>query len=195
MTIIATVLYEDQMQSGANGSFPLHDLVMRFVEDLINGQTWRLNKLVFKNPRKGINNVVKDLAFTDMIAGAGDLFLLVDRDRIARHLNLSANATDADVIRELQNRSNAPKKLRVFFLYQNLEGLLRDVNTCDPELLPIEMESALAKNLNDRDLVLLEVKKAANVELRRCIGNNQQGLSGLASALANLVTTTIQPWP
>lgn len=56
MSPVATVLYEDSMRPGAGGSYPLHDLVMRMVEDEINGQTWELARAVAKNPRNGIGS-------------------------------------------------------------------------------------------------------------------------------------------
>lgn len=196
MNAIATVLYEDQMRAGAAGSYPLHDLVMRFVEDQINGETWKLQKLVFKNPRKGIGNVLNDIADAAFIAGSGDLFVLVDRDVLASHLKLPAGATDPQIIAALQARSNAPSKLHVYFLYQNLEDLLRAVQTCDPTLLPTAMASALAKDdLNDRDIVLNEVKKAANANPRTCVANAQPGIAALASDLAALIPAKVQPWP
>ena len=91
---VATVLYEDRMRPSPSGEYPLHDLVMRIVEDDINGETWELRKIVEKNPRKGIGNVLNDVRRTELIAGSGDLFLLVDRDVIAQHLDLATNASE-----------------------------------------------------------------------------------------------------
>lgn len=202
MRAIATVLYEDQMRAGAAGSYPLHDLVMRFVEDQINGETWKLQKLVFKNARKGIGNVLNDIEDTAFFANSGDLYVLVDRDAflkdagIRKRLKLPPNATSQQIAQALRASSNAPAKLHVFFLDQNLEDLLRAVKACDPTLLPTAMATALAKaDLNDRDIVLSEVKKAANASLRTCIAKAQPDIAALATALAALIPAKVQPWP
>ena len=187
MTPLATVLYEDKMKPGAGGSYPLHDLVLRLVEDDVNGLTHKLLRLVDKNPRNGIDKLLGDLEFTKEIAGAGWLFVLVDRDRIAQHVDLSARADDAQVRSAIARRSNAPAQLRVFFLYPNLEGLLRGVQGCDPTLLPENLERALAKKSNDRDLVFNELKKKAHRDVRDCVRRAQPGLDGPARALAELI--------
>ena len=195
MRPIATVLYEDTMLPSAGGNYPLHDLVMRFVEDHINGWTWKLQKAVFRNPRKGIGNVLNDVERTSLLAGAGELYLLVDRDVVAKHLKLSAAAKDQDVIAALRAKSDAPNKLHPFFLYPNLEGLLRAVQACDLTLLPDTVASALRKKLNDRDIVLNEVKKARMTALRTCVAEAQPGIDGLAKALAALIQAKVVPWP
>lgn len=187
MSVLATVLYEDSMQAGPGGSYPLHDLVMRLVEDDINGQTWRLHKLVEKNPRRGVGNILNDVKVTSLLAGAGELYLLIDRDQIARHLGLSANASDDDVVAEIRKRSDAPDKLRTFFLYPNIEGLLKNIQGCDPTLLPENVESALQKKLNDRDIVLNEVKKASMKSLRDCLRKAQPGLEELVASIATRI--------
>jgi len=184
---VATVLYEDKMLAGPAGSYPLHDLVMRLVEDEVNGQTWRLHALVDKNPRRGVDNVIKDVERTALIAGAGQLFVLVDRDVIAEHLNLPARAPDDDVVAALKERSDASDKVHPFFLLPNIEGLLRSIRACEPTLVPSNMEAALRKKLNDRDLVFNEAKKEARRTLRDCVRKAQPGLDALAKAIAGVI--------
>lgn len=188
MTPLATVLYEDKMLPGPSGSYPLHDLVMRLVEDEVNGQTYKLKRLIEKNPRNGIGNVLNDLRSTSLLAGAGTLFLLIDRDVLAAHLKLPTRARDEEIEAALKNRSDAPDKLRSFFLQPNLEGLLRSVRDCDPMLLPDNVARALTKKLNDRDLVLNELKKAHLRALRDCVRKAQPGLDALAGAIAAIVS-------
>lgn len=188
MTPLATVLYEDKMLPGPSGSYPLHDLVMRLVEDEVNGQTYKLKRLIEKNPRNGIGNVLNDLRSTSLLAGAGTLFLLIDRDVLAAHLKLTTRARDEEIEAALKNRSDAPDKLRPFFLHPNLEGLLRSVHDCDPTLLPDNVARALTKKLNDRDLVLNELKKAPLRALRDCVRKAQPGLDALARAIAAIVS-------
>ena len=179
-----TVLYEDRMLPGANGSYPLHDLVMRLVEDQINGQTWTLRKRVHPNPRKGIGNVLKDVRSTSLLAGDGALYLLVDRDVVANHLGLPADAEDEDVIESMRSRSDARDRLYPFFLYRHLEDLLRAIATCNPNFMADRLEAALRKDLNARDAVLAEAAKAAHSDLRACVARYQPGILGLATALA-----------
>lgn len=198
MTQPTTVLYEDSMLPGAGGGYPLHDLVMRIVEDEINGETYRLRKLIEANPRRGIDNLISDLGKTSLIAGFGQLFILVDRDKVARHLvKRSAlagglRASDDEVVAALRALSDATTRLHVFFLKPNMEGLLGDIQGCDPTLLPDEMASALRKKLNARDIVLNEVKKAARRALRECLRERQPGLFALAQAIAAVVASDLR---
>jgi len=184
---LATVHYEDKMQEGPQGVYPLHDLVMRMVEDDKNGKTWLLHKLVDRNPRKGIDQIIKDVQITDFHAGAGKLLLLVDRDRVAEHLKLSGPTTDAQVVAALKALSDASHKLEVFFLKPNLEGLLRAIKGCEPSLLPESMPAALKKNLNERDLVFKEVKNERWRNLRNCVRHKQPGLDALAKHIASII--------
>jgi len=186
---LATVLYEDSMSTGPGGSYPLHDLVVRLVEDEINGQTWQLMKLVDKNPRKGIGNVFRDLKRTSLIAGVGMLFLLIDSDKTAEQLGLASDASEDEVIAALREKSDAPERVEVFFLRENMEDLMDSIRQCAPELLPDNVQAAIeSKSLNDRDIVLKEVKKAHQETLRDCVREAQPGLDALARAVAALVS-------
>ncbi len=89
---LVTVLYED---SKIGKEFPLHKLVMRIVEDEINGQTWRLLKLADNNPRNGIDNILRDVRAAALIAGAGFLFVLADRDVLIQHVNQNERPGEA----------------------------------------------------------------------------------------------------
>jgi hypothetical protein len=185
--IRATVLYEDKMAVGAGGQYPLHDLVLQMVCDDGGGEIWQLQKLVSKNPRNGIDKLLADLRRTSLIAEAGRLFVLVDRDRIARHVTLSGSATDEEVLAAMLARSDAPEKLQCFFLLPNVEGLLQALAACDPALEPESMARALQKKPIDRDIVFVSAKKAERVALRACVRQRQPGLDALVRALAGLV--------
>jgi len=186
MKPLASVLYEDKMIPTADKKYPLHDLVMRMVEDDIDGQTYKLLKLTKPYPKNGIDALLAELQNTDRIAGAGKLCLLADRDRVASHLGLAGSANDEEIVKAVEAKSNAPGKLHVFFLYRNVESLLRDIQRCGNE--PINgMDKALKKDRNARDTVLNEAKKTANKSLRDCLRNAQQGLDGLAKAIAAVV--------
>lgn len=187
MRAVATVLYEDSMLPGAGGQYPMHDLVMRMVEDEINGLTWKLRPLVGGVPRKGVGNVIKDVKDTSLFAGSGLLCLLVDRDQITAHLKLKFAASDDEITKALEERSDAKDKLRTFFLLPNLEGLLKALQACEPSLLPASVASALDKKLTDRDIVLVELGKAARRSVRDCVREAQPGLDALVKALAALI--------
>ena len=196
MSPLATVLYEDTMLPNPEGNYPLHDLVMRMVEDDINGQTWKLRKLDIEPiPCRGVSKVLAKLKNTSRIAGRGVMLLLVDRDKIHRELKLEKSVSDHVIEAAIRERSNAPTKVFVYLLEQNLEGLLRTLQACNPALLPSEVQSALRKNLNDRDIVLKASAKATNTELRRCIRDGQTGLNDLVLSLNQIIGKNVKPWP
>jgi hypothetical protein len=182
MTIVATVLYEDKMQVGSGGAYPFHDLVLSMVADETHYTLWELRERIDKNPRNGVSKLISDLGMTGALAGAGWLYILVDRDRIAEHVGLPRLAPEADVTAALKARSDAPDKLRVFYLEPNMEGLLHAVATCEPTL-----SAPLAKDHMARDLRLNKVVHWSNRALRDCVRGHQPGLNELVVALAGLV--------
>lgn len=184
MTPWATVLYEDSMSPGAGGAYPLHDLIVRMLEDDVGGPTWQLHKGVGKNPRRGIGNILNDVKDTDLIAGAEQLFLLIDRDVIAEHLKLPHSATDDQVVEAIETMSDAPAKLSVYFLMPNCEGLIRAIQGCEPAFMAVNVAAALTKKLNDRDLVFNGAKSAGMQALRTCVRVAQPGLDALVKELA-----------
>lgn len=190
---LATVLYED---SKLGKEFPLHHLVLRLVEDEINGQTWRLRKVVHDNPKNGIDKVLADVRATELIAGEGMVFVLVDRDRIVRHVNqnalpnevpLSPNATDDEIVSALKATTKAASKLGVFLLYENMESLLDAIGACAPGQWKAELAVAKGKDRLARDFVLTEISKAAMTAVRACVRAKQPGIDGLAKALAAII--------
>jgi hypothetical protein len=181
MTPDATVLYEDSM---LGPSYPLHELVMRMVEDEIGGETWQLLPRVAGIPKNGVTKLIADVGRTAKIARGGILFLLVDSDRISEHLGLGPHAREDAVIAALRGRSDAPDRLAPYFLHPNVEGLLLAIRRCDEALLPTTMARALGKSLNDRDILFKEAKKRAMHPLRACVRRSQPGLDGLARSLA-----------
>jgi hypothetical protein len=139
MKPLVTVIYED---SKIGKEFPLHKLVLRMVEDTINGQTWKLLPLVAQNPRNGIDKVLAHVQAAELTAGGGFLFVLADRDKIVRHINknvrpgetrLALDATDAEVVAAVKaTAGSAAERVRVFLLQPNMEGLIRAISECVP---------------------------------------------------------------
>ena len=190
---LATVLYED---SKIGKEYPLHHLVLRMVEDDINGQTWRLRKVVDDNPKKSIDKVLEDIRVTSLVAGAGVLLVLVDRDAVVRHVNqnarrdeprLSATATNEEITAAILATSDAREKLRVFILEPNLEGLVAAIEQCAPGHWTAEIAAAKRKDRFARDVLLSEVTKAPMTAVRACVRAKQPGIDGLAKALAAII--------
>lgn len=194
MKPLVTVLYED---SKIGKEFPLHKLVLRMVEDEINGQTWKLLKLVEDNPRNGIDNVLRDVRAASLTAGPGSLFVLADRDVLVQHVNqnakpgearLAATATDEEVIAAVQaTAGEVADRVRVFLLKPNMEGLIRAIESCAPGQWHEDLARAKSKDRISRDFVLVEAAKAGMAALRACIRRHQPGLEALALALAEVL--------
>ena len=178
---VATVLYEDKMQPGSGGAFPPHDLLLAMVKDLTGKDVWDLRKFIDKNPRKGIGNLITDLKRTSLLAGAGKLCIVVDRDRVAEHLGLDRTAPEVDVTAQLEARSDDPEKLSVHYLDPNMEGLMRSIQECAPG------ESApRGKDHNSRDIYLNRAAFALTAAVRDCVKGKQPSLGTLAEMLAGL---------
>jgi hypothetical protein len=178
---VATVLYEDKMQVGSGGTFPPHDFVLAMVADLTGRTVWDLRPLVDKNPRNGVSKLIGDLGRTSLLAAGGKLCVLVDRDRIAEHLGLPANAPEAEVTKALHARSDAPDKLSVHYLDPSIEGLMRAIEACAPD------EGAPAsKNHDSRDKYLNRAAFALAAAVRDCVKAKQRSLGELVALLATL---------
>jgi len=178
---VATVLYEDKMQVGSGGAFPPHDFVLALVADLTGRTVWGLRPLIDKNPRNGVSKLIGDLKRTSLLAGSGKLCVLVDRDRVAEHLGLPKNASEADVTAAIYERSDAPNELSVHFLDPNIEGLMRSIEKCAPG-----EHAPTSKDHNSRDLYLNRAAFALAAAVRDCVKGTQPSLGALAELLAEL---------
>lgn len=177
MSIVATVLYEDKIAAGAK-EFALHTLVLTMAGEQLGRSLWELRPLVFGNPRNGVDNVLKDIQRrTARLAGAGRLFALIDRDRIAGHLGLPKATSDDVLVRRIKEKSDAPDRLEVFFLHENLEDVLADAQTCGGPVAPAK------KRPLARDTCLNFMAFRAPRSVRDCLGDEQPGLGALVKAL------------
>lgn len=191
MKPLVTILYEDSIRRDGGGDYPLHDFVVRLVEEEIGFgiQTWELHKLIGPVPRNGVDEVLKDVkSRTALFAGSGKLFLLLDSDRIARHLKLGANAKDKQIIEAVKALSDAREKLEVFFLQRNVEGLIRSIRNCDSKLVADDVfEGAVEKKkLILRDQVFAAAKRESWGG-RPCVRSKQPGLDTMVKRIANEV--------
>jgi len=180
MSPVATVLYEDRMQVGAGATFPLHDLILKWVANQTERPLWELQKLVDKNPRNGVSKLLGDVPKTSRIAGGGCLILLVDRDHIAEHVHLQKNAPDQQVIEAILRKSDAPQKLTIYFLHPNMEGMLSSIEDYDPTL-----PAPLKKDPNARDIILKKARTRP-AHLRDCVRSRQPGIAALTDKLIEL---------
>lgn len=178
---LATVLYEDKMQAGGGGVFPPHDFVLAMVSDLTGHTVWALRRQIEPNPRNGVAKLIGDLGRTSLLAGEGLLYVLVDRDRVAEHLRLPKLAAEADVIRAMKARSDAPDKLNVHFLDPNIEGLMRSIEGCAPGV-----PAPSKKDHNSRDLFLKHAAFKLSAAARDCVKGKQASLGALVERLAGL---------
>ncbi len=79
----------------------------------------------------------------------------------------------------LLQRSDAPERLSVHYLYPNMEGLLRSINGCDPSV-----PAPLTKDHNSRDIYLNRAAFAVPASVRDCVKGAQPGLDSLVQKLA-----------
>lgn len=178
---VATILYEDKMQIGSGGVFPPHDFVLAMVADITGHYVWDLRKIIDKNPRNGISKLLSDARRASLLAGAGIVCMLVDRDRVAEHLDLPKNAANDSISAKIRSMSDAPDKLFVFYLDPNMEGLLRAIEKCSPS-----MPAPQAKAHNERDIYLNTAAFSAASSVRNCVGTRQPSLAELVKLLATV---------
>lgn len=179
--LVATVLYEDKMRVGSNGTFPPHDFVLAMVADLTGHAVWDLRRRVFPNPRNGVDKLIADLKRTRFLAESGMLCILVDRDRVAAHLKLPKSASEDEIIAALRERSDAPEKLSVHFLDPNMEGLMRSIEACAPN-----ERAPSTKGHNARDVYLKHAAYKLSAAVRDCVKGKQPSLGALVELLADL---------
>ncbi|MBK9367167.1 MAG: hypothetical protein IPN01_12765 [Deltaproteobacteria bacterium] len=188
------VLYEDQRRGR---DFWLHELLLQMVADTNGAELWRLQTRCLGVPLKGVSKLLESVREASKIARAGRLMVLVDRDQLRQALyetgrgepKLPPDVDDLTLTEAVRRRADIPETVQVFLSYPNMEGLIRAIQGCDPSLLPEEVRRALQKELASRELVLAEVKKARNRDLRDCVRRHQPGLHGLALAVAQALTT------
>lgn len=194
MSVVHTILYEDAMR-GSGGVFPPHDFVLSMVGEALRsqrpgevGDIWGLRRRVEARPQNGVGKLIAAVGTTDLLAGAGELFALVDRDEVGKHLRLGKGASDQQVVSALRARSDAPAKLHVHFLDPNLEGLLRTLLGCG---LPGEMP--VKKDLNTRDILFGKAAHSVGEALRSCVRAHQKSLAEMVDTIASLLSTSAAP--
>ncbi len=180
MKRVATVLYEDKQQV-AQKQFPPHEFVLAMVRDVMGIEIHELQRTVVGNPKNGVSKLLGDVRKTSLIAGAQTLFVLVDRDRVAEHLQLPKHAPDIEVVDAIKKRSDSPNQLSIHFLVPNLEGLMGAIAECGGQAAPKE------KGHIARDLHLKNAAFVQPPQVRECVRGKQKSLATLVDALVNFV--------
>ncbi len=179
---IATVLYEDKQQRGPNG-FPLHTLVLAMLSDETGIEIHKLSGLVDGIPRNGVDKAIADLKRTSSRAGSGRLILLLDQDRISEHVFRRKGASEDEIREALVKLSDAPSQVSIYFLYPNLEGLLRTIQECGaPDPAPT------AKNHSARDIYLKHTAYRWRHTVSDCLRRQQSGAGSLVEELRSLIS-------
>ncbi|XXY46098.1 hypothetical protein WME91_39455 [Sorangium sp. So ce269] len=187
MSTAITILYEDQRAHGK--SFGLHTLVKACVHDALNGDRYRVEKLLDDaRPLKGVQNVLRACREEfDLIAMDGrDVIAVIDNDAIRYHLKLPRTASHARVEQEIRKGCRAPDRLFVVLLVQNTESVLKAAAECDPSLDPKRVERAVErKDMAERDIILSELSRERARPLRDCVLGKMPSLRALIDLLGS----------
>lgn len=185
----------DEDSRGPLQRFPLHDLVVKSAADLVPLALHELFRRVIAVPKRGVHNVLVDVARSDRFFGSdARLLVWVDNDRIRRALQLAPRCPRETVISTIKARapevldSSRPKRLEVFLLDDNLEDLLSSLAArLDPELLA----KARAKRLDARDALLDEIGRSR--QLREELRASHAGFDCVSRFVA--CVAAMDPWP
>jgi len=161
----AVVLYEDSR--APTNRFGPHEFVMACVADRFVGTPRHdLERIVACMPMNGAAKVIKAVRFGHQrLARSGEsLIVVLDSDRIARHLGLEGGACKArlraGLISGIESSAVTPQCV---FLERNTEDLVRIVAAvidCAPGHID---EACDRKNLNARDTILTRAAKVGAI--------------------------------
>jgi hypothetical protein len=163
--------------------------------DLVALELHEIVHRVIKVPKKGVNNVLREVTRSDRFLGGGARLLLwVDNDRIRDALQLPprcARETVIEAIKALAPETHGkarPKPLEVFLLDDNLEDLLRSIAArLDAGLLA----KAIAKKLDARDTLLYDIGR--DRRLRAELRAKHAGFDCVSRFVA--CVAAMEPWP
>ncbi|KYF52765.1 hypothetical protein BE04_47620 [Sorangium cellulosum] len=192
MSASVTILYEEQRAHG--NSFGLHTLVKTCVHDALNGDRYRIEKMLADaRPLKGVQNVLRACREElDLIAIDGrDVIAVIDNDAIRHHLKLPRTASHARVEQEIRRGSRAPDRLAIVLLVQNTESVLKAAAECDASLDPKRVERAVEhKDMLERDAIFLELSRERARPLRDCVLGRMPSLRTLFDLLVSKLSHT-----
>jgi hypothetical protein len=193
------ILYEDRV-GDEQVDFPLHRLVVAAAHDCCEGlELWRLRKRVQGIPKKGRDNVLRDLGRARIHIDAGVYLLAwLDEDRIREAFPNASRLTRTEVIGLVKAKASAadPDRVEVFLLDRNLESLLEAleqelVDALDHETVHRAIEKRGSKTVDSRDSCLLHIANSA--PLRALLRGRHQGFDWITRNVARIAT--LEPWP
>ncbi len=185
------VLYEDQLvRGGTPGKYPLHQLVVSCVSDVVGVPAEALKEYIAGNPRKGndkLLNTLRDDA-DKLTSSGGWVIAVLDNDRVRQCGGIQLpDGTNEEVVEKILGLSQVRHRVAVILLEKNVEDLLRVASDCmGLSNNDARLGAALAKGagaLSSRDSILGEVVFKAGRPARDCI------LQGMPS-FADLVLRT-----
>ena len=187
--VAITILYEDQR--GQRQGFGLHTLVKACVFDAINGERHRVEgALSDYRPLKGVDNVLKACRQDfDLIAADGrSVVAVLDNDAIRHKLKLPPSASVARVEQAIRSGCQAPERLLIVLIEENMESVLAAAATCDSELDPKRIERAIKrKDLLERDAIFTDFSRERARSLRDCVLGKVPSLQSLVDLLLRML--------
>lgn len=168
MTLLATVLYEDQTSPDASRkSFSLHDLLLTCVSDDLGGELHVLRKLIRGIPRKGRDKVLADCEGNEWLLYSPQgqpVIAFVDYDEIhkAGRLKVSKGACLLALRSAFKANVQPDDHVSLVVLRDNMESILkaiRDRRLITDDLMP-RVDQAIAKKGSGLLIARDEVLKA-----------------------------------
>jgi hypothetical protein len=186
---IATVLYEDQ--GVPNRKFGPHEFVLACVFDRADGERYKLSGAFDGIPKKGnlqVRTALRD-EFEILARDGRHVFALFDSDQVRRLIGIPGSSSLDEVRTQILSGHPDPTRAHVHFLDRNLESVLRGLEEC--RFSHPRLHDALDKDLNARDLVLLEASKDSHRETRRCVLDRLRGLLAMVDHLVSLALQNV----
>lgn len=196
MSAAAVILYEDA--SGPRKGFGPHELVLRCVADdyvapqaFGSSRHYTLSRRLDGRPMKGVDKVLNGCENIERIVDGGQrLFILVDNDRIRRHVRLPSAASSEEVQAAIRALCPLPNQLHITLLEDNAESLIKAAADCDPNIDRVRVAEALRKKLMSRDLVFESVARGQRRDVRDCVRQCVPSFDGFIRALVAWLQST-----
>lgn len=162
--------YEDQTESVAD--FGPHRLLVaciadRKIADRLEVERALRDHRTMKGSAKLLRVCREDAA--DITRGGQPVVAIFDNDEVRRLLKLRNDAPDGDVTASIRQGSTAPALVNPVLLEENLETLVRNIESSDPAIDPDLIRRALDKKLAARDVVFKAAAREANRHVRDLI--------------------------
>jgi len=180
MRYLATILYEDHPRE--TKEFGPHNLVLACVADRTHQTIWQIKRLFDGRPMGGDSKVVKESSRVDIIApDCHPVVMLLDDDKIRRHLGLASGAASDDVAAAIRANCSEPDKLHIFLLTRNVDDLVQVAARST------DWKGEIKKKPVVRDRILNKAAYNVNAAQRALIQEEVPGLADLVEFLVSLI--------